>query len=58
MEQYVAMQNTEGEAREQIANALRRYVRVDAIAMNFILEFWRWRLAEAARVDERRLAAA
>ncbi|MDO8544591.1 MAG: transposase [Opitutaceae bacterium] len=58
MEQYVAMQNAVGEAREQIANALRRYVRVDALAMNFILAFWRWRLAEAARVDERRLVAA
>ncbi len=58
MEQYVSMQNAVGEAREQIANALRSYVRVDALAMNFILEFWRWRLAEAARVDERRLVAA
>ena len=40
------MQCAKGAEREALASSLRKYVRVDSIAMNFVLESLRHRLAE------------
>ena len=47
MENYIAMQGAKGAEREALASSLKQYVRVDAISMNFVLEFFRRRVAEA-----------